>query len=113
MSYQGTVLKQTCQDKYKIDFEIVKKPPCRCWVHEDKIEKFLKTIDLSFKVLPKRWIVERTFAWMERNQRTSKEHEYLITTSENWIYLSMIRWMLRRIDKLKEGVLRYPLKYFL
>nr|WP_232044435.1 transposase [Neochlamydia sp. S13] len=103
MGYQGTALKKTCQEQYNIDFEIVKRPPRRFWVHEDKIEEFLKTLDLSFKVLPKRWIVERTFAWIGRNRRTSKEYEYLTTTSENWIYLSMIRLMLRRIDKLKEG----------
>ncbi|KIC73130.1 Transposase [Neochlamydia sp. TUME1] len=103
MGYQGTVLKQTCQDQYNIDFEIVKRPRRRFRVQEDKIEEFLKTIDLSFKVLPKRWIVERTFAWIGRNRRTSKDYEYLTTTSENWIYLSMIRLMLRRINKLKEG----------
>ncbi|MBS4171550.1 hypothetical protein NEOC95_002300 [Neochlamydia sp. AcF95] len=95
MGYQGTVLKQACQDQYNIDFEIVKRPRRRFRVHEDKIEEFLRTIDLSFKVQPKRWIVERTFAWIGRNRRTSKDYEYLTATCENWIYLSMIRLMLR------------------
>jgi transposase len=55
-------------------------------------------IDNGFKVLPKRWIVERTFAWISRNRRLSKEYEYLPTASESWIYLSMIRLMLKRIS---------------
>ncbi|BBI17567.1 Transposase [Neochlamydia sp. S13] len=100
MDYQGTLLKQTCQNKYEIGFEIVKRPPRRYWMHRDKIAEFSKTIDLSFKVLPNRWIVERTFAWIGRNRRTPKEYE--TTTSENWIYLSMIRLMLRRINEVKE-----------
>lgn len=98
MGYQGSRLKQICQENYQIDFEIVKRPSCRFWVHKDKIEEFLKTVDTGFKVLPKRWIVERTFAWISRNRRTSKEYKYLTLTSEAWIYLSMIRLMLRRIN---------------
>lgn len=97
MGYQSSELKQVCQDNYHIDFEIVKRPPCRFWVPKDKIKEFLKTVETGFKVLPKRWIVERTFAWIGRNRRTSKEYEYLTKTSESWIYLAMIRLMLSRI----------------
>jgi putative transposase len=51
----------------------------------------------GFTVLPKRWIVERTFAWTGRNRRMSKDYERLPETSEAWIYLSMVRLMARRL----------------
>lgn len=55
---------------------------------------------LGFRVEPKRWIVERTFAWLGRYRRLSKDYEYLPTTSEAMIYLSMTRLMLKRIVRL-------------
>lgn len=52
----------------------------------------------GFNISPKRWIVERTFGWLGRNRRLSKDYEGLLKTGEKWIYLSMIRLMLKRID---------------
>lgn len=46
---------------------------------------------------PKRWIVERTFAWLGRSRRLSKDYEYLVETSRAMIYLAMTRLMLRRL----------------
>ncbi len=43
------------------------------------------------------WVVERTFAWLGQNRRLSKDYEYLCETSETFIYVAMIRLMLRRI----------------
>ena len=51
----------------------------------------------GFQVLPRRWVVERTFAWLGRNRRLSKDYERLCETTETWIYLAMTRLMLRRI----------------
>jgi len=48
-------------------------------------------------VLPKRWIVERTFTWLGRYRRLSKDYEYLTASSENMIYLAMINLMARRL----------------
>ena len=51
----------------------------------------------GFQVLPRRWVVERTFAWLGRNRRLSKDYERLCETTETWIYLAMTRLMLRRL----------------
>ena len=51
----------------------------------------------DFRVIAKRWIVERTFAWLTFQRRLVKDYEYLTQTSENLIYLAMIRIMLRRL----------------
>jgi len=51
----------------------------------------------GFVVLPKRWIVERTFAWMIRYRRHSKDYERTTESSETMIYLSMINLMVRRL----------------
>jgi transposase len=51
----------------------------------------------GFQLLPRRWVVERTFAWLGRNRRMSRDYEFLPATSEAWIYLSMIRLMLKRL----------------
>jgi putative transposase len=44
-------------------------------------------------VLPRRWVVERTFSWIEWNRRTSQDYERLPESSEAFIYLAMIRLM--------------------
>lgn len=49
----------------------------------------------SFVVLPKRWIVERTFAWLGRYRRLSKDYEVNPRSSEAWIHLAMIHRMSR------------------
>ena len=51
----------------------------------------------GFAVLPKRWIVERTFAWLGRHRRLSKDYEARPDTSEAWIYVTMIDRMLDRL----------------
>jgi putative transposase len=47
----------------------------------------------AFTVLPRRWVVERTFAWIGRYRRMSKDYEYLTESSEAMIYLAMTRLM--------------------
>ena len=45
----------------------------------------------GFKVVPKGWIVERTFDWLDRYRRWSKDSKYLVSPSENMIYIAMIQ----------------------
>ena len=50
-----------------------------------------------FQVLPRRWVVERTFAWLSRCRRLSKDYEALSDTTEAWIHIAMIHLMIRRL----------------
>lgn len=52
-----------------------------------------------FEVLPKRWIVERTFAWIGRYRRHSKDYERNPKTSEAMIHISMIHLMVKRLAR--------------
>ncbi|MBD2662497.1 transposase, partial [Synechocystis sp. FACHB-929] len=51
----------------------------------------------GFEVLPRRWVVERTFAWFGRYRRLSKDYEYLPTTSETMLYGAMVHLILQRL----------------
>jgi putative transposase len=51
----------------------------------------------GFHVLPRRWVVERTFAWFDANRRLSKDYEGLTDSSEAIIYIAMTRLLLRRL----------------
>jgi putative transposase len=54
-------------------------------------------IPSGFQVLPRRWVVEGTFGWLGRNRRLAKDYEALPETEEAFIYLGMIRLILRRL----------------
>ena len=53
----------------------------------------------GFQVLPRRWVVERSFAWIGRNRRMSKDYERLPATSEAVIYVALTRLMVRRLAR--------------
>jgi putative transposase len=76
--YKGKLVEQVKQ-KLHYDLQIVK----RTELH-------------SFQVLPWRWIVERTFSWLDTNRRNSKDYERLTETSQAMIHLSAIRIMLKK-----------------
>jgi len=76
--YRGGLI-EVVKNRFKIELEIIK----RNELH-------------TFKVLPKRWIVERTFSWIDTNRRNSKNYERLNDTSVAMVHLSAIRIMLNR-----------------
>ena len=53
----------------------------------------------AFRVLPRRWVVERTFGWMGRYRRLNRDYERQAKTGETMVYLSMIRLMLARLAR--------------
>ena len=55
----------------------------------------------GFKVLPHRWVVERTFGWLGRYRRLSKDYEGLTESSQAFIYTAMIHIMIRRLARIK------------
>ena len=74
--YNGTLVDKI-KERFKIVVEIIKRDE-----------------SVKFKVLPKRWIVERTFAWIDTNRRTAKHYERLNDTGVAMVHLSAIRIML-------------------
>jgi len=85
--------------------QIVQHPPRykKVWVPNDippdQIDWSKYLPPPGFRVLPRRWVVERTFAWQSQQRRLSKDYERLCVTSEALIYLAMIRLMLRRLAR--------------
>jgi len=64
------------------------------------VERSSSSMDTEgFAVLPRRWIVERTFGWLIRNRRLSKDYERKVQSSETFIEVAMIRLMLRRLAR--------------
>jgi putative transposase len=53
----------------------------------------------GFQVLPRRWVVERTFSWTDQNRRMSKDYERLTESSEAFIYVAMSRLMVKRLAR--------------
>ncbi|HEV8544083.1 MAG TPA: transposase [Verrucomicrobiae bacterium] len=51
----------------------------------------------GFKILPRRWVVERTFGWLMRHRRLVRDYEQTETSAQAWIYIAMIRIQLRRL----------------
>lgn len=76
--YRGALIEKV-EIKFKIVFEVIKRTELR-----------------TFKILPKRWIVERTFAWIDTNRRAAKNYERLNNTGVAMVHLSAIRIMLNR-----------------
>jgi putative transposase len=80
-TYEGVEFMQWTMDTYRGILETIKR--------SDSTKGFV--------LLPKRWVVERTWGWLNGSRRLSKDYEVLTETSETFIYVAMIRLMLRRL----------------
>lgn len=73
------------------------------WVnryHRRTLQIIKRTDNLKgFKVVPKRWIVERTFSWLYKYRRLRSDYEEHIDTSEAMVYIAMTHIMVRRLSK--------------
>jgi putative transposase len=67
------------------------------WAPKDTVIDPEQIRPSGFHVLKWRWIVERTFAWLSTWRRLAKDYELLPSSEEAWIYVAMIRLMLRRV----------------
>jgi putative transposase len=82
-AYSGEPLSKWCQDEGGWELEVVG-----------------RNKDASgFEVIPRRWIVERTFSWIDRNRRMSKDYERKVQTSETLVEVATIRLILRRLAR--------------
>ncbi len=84
---------------------IVKRPSR--WVRAP-VDRPPPTVPGGFRVLPKRWIVERTFAWLGRQRRLARDWERLAATTETWICLAMSRLMAKRLAKAAGQIIPAP-----
>ena len=98
MGYVSKQLQSYLQSNYNIDLEIVKRPPKRMWISKDDLLlNNMPELDTGFKIQPKRWIVERTFGWLNRYRRLAKEYDSLTDSSTNFIFIALNRLMLARL----------------
>ena len=52
---------------------------------------------VGFEVLPRRWVVERTLAWLNRNRRLAKDFEASIPSAQTWVYIASVQLLIRRL----------------
>ena len=95
MGYRGQRLEQWIEQECKWELEIVKRPSKRGRYPVDVEPPPMP----SFTVLRHLWVVERSFAWIGRYRRMSKDYEYVVESSEAMTYLTMIRLMLKRLAR--------------
>ena len=53
----------------------------------------------GFELLPRRWVVERTLAWLNRNRRLAKDFETSIASAEAWLMIASVKLLMRRLTR--------------
>jgi putative transposase len=108
--YQGRG-RRWAEEILGLSVEVVRKPPkpvpeevakvwAQEWAKEGKEVNWQRLMPpRGFRVLPRRWVVERTFAWISHNRRMSKDYERLCATGEAFVYVAMTRLMVRRLTR--------------
>jgi transposase len=109
--YQGRS-RRWAEEVLGLSVEVVRKSPkpvpeklAKVWA-EEWAKEGLVEVDWQrlmpprgFRVLPRRWVVERTFAWISHNRRMAKDYERLSATGEAFVYVAMTRLMVRRLAR--------------
>lgn len=85
-TYEGVFVEQA-RDPYGIDVEITTR----------------LSDQPGFQVIPRRWVVERTFGWFNTYRRLSKDYEYWVYTSDAMLYAASVHLMTRRLARLKQA----------
>jgi putative transposase len=108
--YQGRGRRWT-EEIFGVSVEVVRKLPkpvpeqvaelwAAEWAKEGKKMNWQSLMPpRGFRVLPRRWVVERTFAWISHNRRMAKDYERLCATGEAFVYAAMTRLMVRRLAR--------------
>ena len=108
--YQGRG-RRWAEEALGLNVEVVRKPKkpvpekvaelwAAEWAKEGVAVDWQKLIPpKGFRVLPRRWVVERTFAWISHNRRMAKDYERLCATGEAFVYAAMTRLMVRRLAR--------------
>jgi putative transposase len=108
--YEGSG-KRWAEEALGLSVEVVRRPRkpvpekvARLWAEEwakegKKVDWQRLMPPRGFRLLPRRWVVERTFAWLSQNRRLSKDYERLCATGEAFVYVAMTRLMVRRLAR--------------
>jgi len=103
--------KRWVEETLGLSVEVVRKPPkptpekvAKIWAEEwakegEKVDWQRLMQPRGFRVLSRRWVVERTFSWLSQNRRMSKDYERLCATGEAFVYVAMSRLMVRRLAR--------------
>jgi len=103
--------KRWAEEALGLSVGVVRKPPkpapekvmiawAREWHGEGKEVDWRRLMPpRGFQVLPRRWVVERTFSWLSQNRRMSKDYERLCASAEAFVYVAMTRLMARRLAR--------------
>jgi putative transposase len=101
--------KRWAEEVLGLSVEVVRKPPkptpekvakrwAEQWAKEGEKVDWQKLMPpRGFRVLPRRWVVERTFSWLCQNRRMSKDYERLCASAEAFVYAAMVRLIVRRL----------------
>jgi putative transposase len=108
--YQGRG-RRWAEEVLGLSVEVVHKPPnpvpekvAKVWAQEwakegGEVDWQRLMPPIGLQVLPRRWVVERTFAWISHNRRMAKDYERLCATGEAFVYAAMSRLMVRRLAR--------------
>ncbi|MGZ3442542.1 MAG: IS5 family transposase [Polyangia bacterium] len=85
------------REQLGFDAEIVKRKHDRQNGAWGQLDLPMPVVARAFEVLPRRWVVERTFGWLGRYRRLSKDYEARIDVAEAWLWVAMLRLLVRRV----------------